>query len=751
VDLRIGHRVFSSLHLSLFLFFSVSVACSQAATTLYVDGSKGDDKNPGTQQQPLKTLSRALVNISDPVRNSVVIELAGGEYSSTGAREMPSNSLQLMRRMTPGVNVTIRGNGDSSAEKPVLAWEGTPMIDAVEGEWCFEDIQIGTGEKGQRRGVVATGPAHVTLKNVVFQTRSLSDAAIYAHRGGKVSLRGVIRINADLHEHADAETFAGIIADDHGLVQFVEREGASLDMGNGSLSAMYYGVIRLGCETARITCWTEQSNPLAINNSGRIDLHSTKTILQAKNPRNTPIGLEHDGHILAEGARIVIEGSNHNAIVLQKASTFTCNEIELRGTFRSTISAMSGSMFVGGFVGNVSRIEASTGASVNIEKIDGKLLGPVTATSCATISLPDRNVISRSQTSSDDDGKPSQAARKAVQTHKKPNDPLFDLQYQFEKMDVLQAWKITRGSPNCLIGVVDLGFDPEHPDYRDNLEHPFHAAGMEHPDTWKAHGTAVIGLIAATADNGIGVAGLAPNCHVVPAALGTHKSFGSPKTADQWNKLIGEKAGEAIRYLVDKGCKVINCSFTTSTTPQSAFEYAIKHDVVVVIGSGNGNAEYLPPPIGSLDVLCVGGADRDDRRWVDAPIKLHGRTITQGSSYGMGLNVVAPMCGLVVCMPRDKEVDAQLKDGEWTEINFGKAMPGYLWGKEGGTSFAAPMASALAGLIRSLRPDLDHKTVIRIIEQGADDLDPPGWDKYTGYGRIDFYRSLRLARDWPRK
>jgi subtilisin family serine protease len=749
VDLRISHRVFSLLHLTLFLYFSVSIACSQAATTLYVDGSKGDDKNPGNQQRPLKSLSRALVKISDPLKSSVVIELAGGEYSSTGSREMPSNSLQLMRRMMPGVKVTVRGRKDSSGKSPVLAWEGTPMIDAVEGEWCFEDLQIGAGDKSQQRGVMVVGPAHVSLKNVVLQTRN--GAAIYAHRGGKVSLRGAIRINPDFHEHADAETFAGIVADDHGLVRFVEREGASLDMGNGSLSAMYYGVIRLGCETARITSWTEQSNTLAINNSGRIDLHSTKTILQAKNPRNTPIGLEHDGHILAEGARIVIEGSNHNAIVLQKASTFTCNEIELRGTFRNTLSAMSGSMFVGGFVGNVSRIEASTGASVNIEKIDGKLLGPVTATSCATISLPDRNVISHSQTSSDDDKKPNRAVREAVQTHKKPKDPLFDLQYQFEKMDVLRAWTITRGSPDCLIGVVDLGFDPEHPDNRDNLEHPFRAAGMEHPDTWKAHGTAVIGLIAAKADNGIGVAGLAPNCHVVPAALGTHKSFGSPKTADQWNKLIGEKAGEAIRYLVDKGCKVINCSFTTSTTPQSAFEYAIKHDVVVVIASGNGNAEYLPPPIGSLDVLCVGGVDRHDRRWVRDPVKFQGKTITQGSSYGIGLNVVAPMCDLVICMPRDKEAEAHLKDGEWTDVNFGQAMLGYLREKGGGTSFAAPMASALAGLIRSLRPDLDHKIVIRIIEQGADDLDPPGWDKHTGDGRINFYESLKLARDWPKK
>jgi hypothetical protein len=57
----------------------------------------------------------------------------------------------------------------------------------------------------------------------------------------------------------------------------------------------------------------------------------------------------------------------------------------------------------------------------------------------------------------------------------------------------------------------------------------------------------------------------------------------------------------------------------------------------------------------------------------------------------------------------------------------------------------------VAGLIRWLRPNLDHRTVIRIIEQEADDFDPRGWDRYTGYGRIDLCVSLTLARDWPKK
>jgi hypothetical protein len=209
-------------------------------------------------------------------------------------------------------------------------------------------------------------------------------------------LRGAIKLNEHFHDKADAETFAGIIAEDHGLVRFVERDGASLDIGNGSLSASYYGVIRLGCETARITSWGEQSNNLAINNGGRVDLHGTTTTLRAMQRENTPIGLEHDGHILAEGAHIVIEGENNAAIVLQKASTLTCNDIELRGAFKTAVSAMSGSMFVGRFLGDIPGLSANTCASINIDQLqkNGRIIGPVSARHGAVISLPNRTVTS---------------------------------------------------------------------------------------------------------------------------------------------------------------------------------------------------------------------------------------------------------------------------------------------------------------------------------------------------------------------
>ena len=374
---------------------SAAAAIESNPPQLYVNGAAGNDNADGDKQHPLRSLSAAIRRLPDPVLHAVTIEWIGGNETTTGGRDMAPGCLELMRRMRPGVKVSIVGQTNRAGQFPAMAWEGgAAMVDVREGDWWLENVQIGTGTKRQRRGVMVAGPGCVTLKNVIFRTRSLSDAGIYAHRGGLVILLGAIKLNEHLHDQPGEETFAGIIATDHGLVRFAARDGASLDISNGSLSASYYGVIRLGCKTARITSWGEQSNCLAVNNSGRIDLHDSTIRLCARQKRNTPIGLEHDGHVLGEGAHIIIEGTNDNAIVLQKASTLTCNAIEVHGTSSNTLVASSGSMFVGRFLGDIAGVSATTSAAINIEAVGGRVVGPVSATHCGVISLPDRNVFS---------------------------------------------------------------------------------------------------------------------------------------------------------------------------------------------------------------------------------------------------------------------------------------------------------------------------------------------------------------------
>ena len=53
-----------------------------------------------------------------------------------------------------------------------------------------------------------------------------------------MSLRGAIELNEHLHEEVEEETFCGILATDGGVVEFDQREGSSLSLGNGNLSVL---------------------------------------------------------------------------------------------------------------------------------------------------------------------------------------------------------------------------------------------------------------------------------------------------------------------------------------------------------------------------------------------------------------------------------------------------------------------------------------------------------------------------------
>ena len=372
-------RLRRSIPILCILFVFKTGACfgSTAARELYVDGTKGNDRAAGTSAAPLRTIDAALARLPGRIDDDVLVHLSGDIRSPHGNE---SATLDFDRPMRPGRAVRFVG----AKSDTILNWtapDGAPLIDVTQGRWSFEDVQLGSRAKDQRAGVRVTGPAVLELHSVRIRTASVNSPGIHSTRGGLVELYGEIILNDDLHDalgNAGKDSFCGIVADYSGVVRFREREHALLSVGNGSLSASYYGVIELGCATAQLTSWHEQANVIAVNNSGRVDLHSTKTVLAARNPRNTPIGLEDDGHVLAEGAPITIRGfDNSNAIVLQKASSFFCNDVTFDGPFHTALLASSGSTLLIGVIGDLPGGDATTGARIILEKCTGKQTRPV--------------------------------------------------------------------------------------------------------------------------------------------------------------------------------------------------------------------------------------------------------------------------------------------------------------------------------------------------------------------------------------
>ena len=90
------------------------------------------------------------------------------------------------------------------------------------------------------------------------------------------------------------------------------------------------------------------------------------------------IGLEDDGHILAEGANVKCEysGDHGGAVIyLQKQSYYNSGRIEITGDHRYAVAAYSGSKFHAGLIGAMG-LYANTFAAINTNLPEGAVLDP---------------------------------------------------------------------------------------------------------------------------------------------------------------------------------------------------------------------------------------------------------------------------------------------------------------------------------------------------------------------------------------
>ena len=95
------------------------------------------------------------------------------------------------------------------------------------------------------------------------------------------------------------------------------------------------------------------------------------------------------------------------------------------------------------------------------------------------------------------------------------NDPYAKLQLSLRELAVIAAQRRSRGT-GVRIAVIDTGVQFDHPDLKDRIvaRHNFVDTDDE-KFQHDMHGTEVSGVIAAVADNGIGIVGIAPDARVI--------------------------------------------------------------------------------------------------------------------------------------------------------------------------------------------------------------------------------------------
>lgn len=348
------------------------------------------------------------------------------------------------------------------------------------------------------------------------------------------------------------------------------------------------------------------------------------------------------------------------------------------------------------------------------------------------------------------------------------NDPGYASSWALQKVKAPAAWDIATGNGQTIVAVIDTGFGLTHEDLtgswlrssgetgltkigdrcwtgvpQDKTNNACDDDGNGYVDDYRgwnfslsdnnpmtgrtnqsgvgvAHGTQVAGLVGATGNNSTGITTINWQTKIMP--LQALSDDGVGYTSD---------VAAAIYYAVDNGADVINMSLGGSDYDPAlalATTYAYDRGVVVVAAAGNcgsGTEQGCEnAPAGSMTypalndhVISVGATTSNDQR-------------ASFSSYGPGLDIVAPGSGTIV-------------SSTWTASNSLSLYSGSLYG----TSFAAPQVASLVSLIKSIRPNSTVDDITALLSASASKLPTmtAPYSEQLGHGMIDAERALLVA------
>ena len=323
----------------------------------------------------------------------------------------------------------------------------------------------------------------------------------------------------------------------------------------------------------------------------------------------------------------------------------------------------------------------------------------------------------------------------AAETVKPPNDPLFRHQWNLPAIQIPAAWEISRGA-GAVVAVLDTGIAYEDrgryrraPDFAgtrfvrgwdfvDDDAHPNDAAAGR---GLRSHGTQMAAIVAQTAGNGLGAAGVAPAAALMPIRVLEPDLAGSVRAV-----------ARGLRYAADHGAHVANLSFSgTLESPEvaAAVRYATAKGVTVVGAAGNDGSPYVSWPAAYPSAIAVGALGRNLRR---APYSNHGAALdlTAPAGTGPGDAGHGPVDGIV----------AQTLLGGPSQFCFCFTAS---------TSAAAAQVSGVAALLIGSKRARGPAAVRAALLRGARDLGPKGRDREYGAGLVQALGALRVAAGEP--
>jgi len=277
-----------------------------------------------------------------------------------------------------------------------------------------------------------------------------------------------------------------------------------------------------------------------------------------------------------------------------------------------------------------------------------------------------------------------------------PNDPEIPKQWALAKMKLPEAWDIARHNPaDVVVALIDTGADYTHPDLQDNIwiNTPelngfpgiddegngyiddvrgwdfggAFAVDVKADPNYKpdpapldimGHGTHVAGIIAAGVNNGLGIAGINRHAKIMDLKI----------AADNTDALLDFAIIDAVQYALDKGAKVVNCSFggsSSSINEEAAFADLRNAGILAVCAGGNdgwdtdiaGNENY-PADYNLDNIISVAASDRNDN-------------LASFSNFGAtSVDVMAPGVNIYSTVPEGVDTIALIRTGGATPVEY---------------------------------------------------------------------------------
>jgi hypothetical protein len=291
-----------------------------------------------------------------------------------------------------------------------------------------------------------------------------------------------------------------------------------------------------------------------------------------------------------------------------------------------------------------------------------------------------------------------------------PDQPLTTFAEPLEPqewwMPAVGADRAVAPGPGKPLTVIDSGVDVTHEEF---LNRPATAAlnAQSTSAQFEEHGTAVASVAAAPRNN-LGLAGVYPQATL---NVWDASPFGD-----------GIRAGDVVQGLdaaIKSGQGVVNLSLGSQVRNpllERMIAVTVGSGTLVVAASGNSRERGSPLeyPASYPHVLTVGALDQAGQP----------AFFSSGSQH---VDLAAPGVAIPVAVP-----------GTYVP-------PPNSYSSFNGTSFAAPIVAGAAAWVWTARPTLDVTQLFEVMRASARDVSAPGFDAFSGFGRLDIPTALTVA------